>query len=58
MIQHQAQDISLTSTSGWIVGLDGSVYVHTQLSPATVKTWSINDVNFVLNVIVNKLLHF
>ena len=36
LVQHQVQDISLTSTSAWIIGLDGNVYIQTQLTEASV----------------------
>jgi hypothetical protein len=45
MVQHQIQDISLSSTSAWMIGLDGTVYIQTQLSQARVSLFSSSSKN-------------
>ena len=38
LIQYQIQDVSLNSTSAWMIGLDGGVYVQTRLTSAAVTS--------------------
>ena len=38
LIQYQIQDVSLNSTSAWMIGLDGGVYVQTRLTAAAVTS--------------------
>ena len=48
MVQHQIQDISLSSTSAWMIGLDGTVYIQTQLSQARVSLCSSSSKKILL----------
>jgi hypothetical protein len=49
MVQHQIQDVSLSSTSAWMVGLDGTVYIQTQLSQARVSLCSSSSRKYCLS---------